>query len=227
MSDFKSRFIGNGLFFLSRLTGRTGRYQVSGLDCFQEWRAAGRPVILAAWHGMTMMLASYFVNHFDPGSFVLILPDDERGRNLSVWARKLGAHPFCLRLSGDNTLASARQLVNLVKLVKEGRDCYITPDGPDGPAYRIKPGVAYIAQKAQAAILPVGAYTRTGYRLNRWDQYTIPRPYSRISLVVGEPLPPPASGETAVLIEQLTAALHRVTAQAAANYYERSATLET
>ncbi|MEW5986596.1 MAG: hypothetical protein AB1791_08190 [Chloroflexota bacterium] len=220
MSDFKSAFIGNGLYCLSRLTGRTGRYQVSGIDHFHECRAAGRPVILAAWHGMTMMLASYFIGHFDPGSFVLLLPDDERGRNLSVWARKLGAHPFCLHLEGDSSLASARQLVNLVRLVKGGRDCYITPDGPDGPAYRIKPGVAYIAQKAQAAILPVGAYTRTGYRLNRWDQYTIPRPFSRIALVIGEPLQAPAGGEATALIGQLTAALHQVTAQAAANYYE-------
>jgi lysophospholipid acyltransferase (LPLAT)-like uncharacterized protein len=121
-------------------------------------------------------------------------------------------------------MAAARQLAQLVRLVKEGKNCYITPDGPDGPAYVVKPGVAYIARKTGAAVLPVGAYTRYGYHLNRWDQYMVPRPFSRISLVVGAPVEaPPADSRNnlAVITGPLTVALHRVTAQAAANYYER------
>lgn len=224
MPTLQDKIAGNSLYLLSRLTSRTARYQVEGLEHVEAAQAAGRSLILVAWHGMTMMLAGFFLRHFDLSSLVLLLPDDWRGTGLAVWARKLGAHPFNMNLKGDGSMSAARQLAQLVRLVKEGKNCYITPDGPDGPAYVIKPGVAYIARKTGAAVLPVGAYARHGYHLNRWDQYMVPRPFGRISLVVGAPVDaPPADSHDnlAAITGPLTAELHRVTAQAAANYYER------
>jgi len=125
-------------------------------------------------------------------------------------------------LTGSESMATARKLAELVRRVRQGHDCYITPDGPDGPAYVIKPGAVYIAKKARAAILPVGAYARHGYRLNRWDQYVVPYPFSRISIAIGAPMPVDKEQvDPGPVIEKLTDALHRVTAQSAANYYEQ------
>ncbi|MFQ5420603.1 MAG: lysophospholipid acyltransferase family protein, partial [Anaerolineae bacterium] len=138
-----------------------------------------------------------------------------------IFASKLGTEPFPMNLKGDDSMGMARQFVKLVRKVKRGHDCYITPDGPDGPAYVIKPGVAYIAQKAKAAILPVGAYARHGYRLNRWDRYVIPYPFSRISIEVGKPIEVPGDADLTAVTDHLTDILHRVHAQAAANYYEK------
>jgi lysophospholipid acyltransferase (LPLAT)-like uncharacterized protein len=171
---------------------------------------------------MTMMLVGYFAGHFDLSRLVLILPDDWRGAALNVFARKLGTTPFPMNLKGDASMATARQLARLVRQVRQGQHCYITPDGPDGPAYVIKPGVAYIAQKAGALILPVGAYTRYGYRLPRWDRYVVPYPFSRIAIVVGAPLLVSTDDVPTAVTAHLTDQLHRVTMQAAANYYERS-----
>lgn len=218
MANAKERLSGNALYWLAQLTYRTGRYQVQGLEHLVESQAAG-PVILVAWHGMTMMLAGFFLGQYDVSRLVLIVPDDWRGATLSVWARKLGAQPFPMNLKGDSSMASARRLAQLVRQVRNGRDCYITPDGPDGPAYVIKPGVAYVAQKSGATLLPLGAYSRTGYRLNRWDRYVVPYPYSRITLVMGPPLRV-ESGEYTAVLQPLTDALHRATMQAAAQYYE-------
>lgn len=220
MTELRYRLGGNLLYTLSQLTRRTGRYHITGFEHVEAAKQAGQPLILAAWHGMTMMLAGFFLGHYNLHNLVLILPDDWRGETLTHWAKRLGVTPFPMNLHGDATMSAARKLAELVKLVKKGHDCYITPDGPDGPAYHIKPGVAYIAQKSQAIILPVGAYTRTGYRLNRWDQYVVPRPFSRIAIVIGRPIAAPPKVDLTTITEPLTDALHRVTAQAAANYYE-------
>ena len=118
-------------------------------------------------------------------------------------------------------MASARTLARMVRRMREGQDAYVTPDGPDGPAYQVKPGIAYLAQKTGAALLPAGAYTRTGHRLNRWDRYVVPRPFSRIAVVIGKPLRVPPDAELEMATEQLTTALHQVTMQAAADYYEK------
>jgi lysophospholipid acyltransferase (LPLAT)-like uncharacterized protein len=214
----KAHISGNALYWLAQITCRTGRYQVAGLEHLVRSRAAG-PVIFVAWHGMTMLLAGFFLRHYDVDRLVLIVPDDWRGATLSAWAKKVGAEPFRLNLRGDSSMASARRLAQLLRLLRQGRDAYVTPDGPDGPAYLIKPGVTYLAQKSGASLLPLGAFTPTAYRLKRWDHYFVPYPYSRISLVIGPPLSVGA-GEHTATSQPLTDALHQVTNQAVADYYQ-------
>ncbi|MCP5094666.1 MAG: hypothetical protein GY943_03850 [Chloroflexi bacterium] len=221
---FRDQVTGNGLYQLSQLTQKTGRYQVTGLDNLETAVSSNRPIVFAAWHGMTMMLAGFFATQFDLSQLVLILPDDWRGQTLTVFATKLGVQPFPMDLTGEGGMAAARKLAKLVRLVKKGLHCYITPDGPEGPAYVIKPGAAFIARKANAHILPVGAYARNAYQLNRWDQYTIPYPYSRISIHVGKPIDVPKEKELTAVADSFTDTLHQVTAQAAANYYENEHT---
>ena len=221
MTSFRSRFLGNGLYLLSQITRHTATYQIGGHKRIDVNANPKHPVIWVAWHGMTMMLAGFVLQNYSPDSLIIMMPDDWRGETLAQWATRIGATPWRLNLKGDLSMGTARKLAKMVRMLRQGRDAYITPDGPDGPAYHVKPGVAYLAQKSGATLLPVGAYTRTGYRLNRWDQYVVPRPYSRISVVVGEPYRLEGRQELSEVTERLTDILHRVSAQAAANYYER------
>lgn len=223
MTSFRNRLFGNGLYLLSQITKKSAAYQVEGKEHFLASTGAPQPVIWVAWHGMTMMLAGFVLRHYRPDSLVIMMPDDWRGETLAHWAAKIGAIPWRMNLKGDASMGAARKVVKMVRLLQEGCDAYITPDGPDGPGYVVKPGVAYLAQKASATILPVGAYTRSGHRLNRWDRYVVPRPFSRISVVVGEPYQVAPGQELSAVTERLTDLLHRVSARAAANYYERKA----
>jgi hypothetical protein len=221
MTSFRDKLNGNSLYWLSQITRKSGRYQVSGLDYLEAAKASGKPLVFATWHGMTMMLVGFFANQYDLRKLVLLMPDDWRGEALQVFANRLETEPFPMDLKGEANMATARRLATLVRRVKSGKDAYITPDGPDGPAYVIKPGVAFIAQKAKALILPLGAYVRNGYRVNRWDQYTIPYPFSRISVAIGEPMVVEKGTALTAVTHTLTDQLHRITAQAAANYYEQ------
>ncbi len=220
MTSWRDRLSGNALYWLSQSLVRTARYDVCGFEHVDAARSAGRPIIFVAWHGMTMMLAGFFRRHYDLARLLLLMPDDWRGEALAHWARRLGATPFRLNLHGDETLATARGLARLLRALRDGHDSYVTPDGPDGPAYVVKPGVAFLAQRSDAIVLPAGAYTRRGYRVNRWDTYVVPYPFSRIALVVGEPVPAPAAVPLGAIVEPLTNALHRVAAAARAAYYE-------
>lgn len=222
MAKTRDTLSGHGLYALARLTNRTCRFQIGGMNHFEAALATGRPIIFVAWHGMTMMLVSIFSDLLDVSQIVLIVPDDWRGDALSLFSRKLGANPFPMNLTGERSMSAARRLAALVRQVKQGSHCYITPDGPDGPAYKIKPGVAYIARRANALILPMGAYARRRYRLNRWDRYVVPYPFGRISAEIAPPISVEKSEDDLnAVTERLTDALHRATAQAAANYYER------
>lgn len=221
LTHWRNRVYGTTLYLVARLTSKTASFQLSGAEHFQAALSSGRPTIITAWHGMTMMLAGFLFNRPEISQAVLILPDDWRGDVLEVFARRLGMTPFPMDLSGEASLSAARKLAKLARLMQAGHHGYITPDGPDGPSYVVKPGVAYLARKAQAYILPVGAYTRHGYRQPRWDRYVVPYPFCRISVCFGAPLDVPEEAELTAVTEPLADRLHRVTLQAAANYYEQ------
>jgi lysophospholipid acyltransferase (LPLAT)-like uncharacterized protein len=86
------------------------------------------------------------------------------------------------------SMVAARRLLELIRLINPDSALLINPDGPYGPSREPKAGVIYIAQRSGAVIVPCGAYTSTGYRIRRWDRYTVPFPWSRIALAIEEPL---------------------------------------
>ncbi len=180
-------FQGWGLSTYAGLIGRTARYQVREHVPLSRIQATGCPLIVAAWHGMTMMLTSYLAATQDLDRYVLIVPDDPRGAVLSVWAQQLGLAPFPISMNADSMVA-ARRLLALIRQMRQGRILYVNPDGPYGPSHEPKKGVVYIARKAGATIIPTASFTSTGVRIPRWDRYTVPFPFSRISVVFGEPL---------------------------------------
>jgi len=217
----KNRLLGRGLYTVAKITEATGRYQSEGTELLVEAMASDRPLILTSWHGMTMMLAGFLMSRIDLGKLVLLMPDDWRGETLQVWATLLGTQPFPMNLQGDQTMSSARQLVRLLKILRRGNNCFMSPDGPDGPSQVIKPGVAFLAEKSKAIVIPSAGYARHGYRLNRWDRYVVPYPYSRMSVVFGQPVDMGDSSRRDENIAKLRSALDRVTLHAAANYYEQ------
>ena len=188
------RLQGLGLAAYARLVWRTARYDVHGLDVLDRVRETGRPYIFACWHGMTLMLTGFVVGQEDNSVLRLVVPDDHRGAVLSVWVRRAGAEPYTISMK-EQSLVAARRLLSLVRELKGGKRLYLNPDGPEGPTHEPKKGVAFISRKAEATIIPMAGYTSACLRMPRWDRYTIPFPYSRITIVLGEPYDAPQTGD--------------------------------
>ena len=212
---------GKILYLFSVLVYRTCRFTFHGLDQLATYEESGKPLIVTSWHGMTMMVAGFVNKVLDISKFAVIMPDDSRGDVLVIFTNHLGGEPIQVNLSGDSTFESGRKLVSLVKKMNAGKNFLIHPDGPEGPAYKVKPGLSFIAQKTGAAIVPLGCYCRHSYHVPRWDRYTLPLPFSKVHIQIGPPLTIPKDiddlRETNQYLENL---LNRISLQAAANYYE-------
>lgn len=89
---------------------------------------------------------------------------------------------------GSSSRRGSRALLELVRLVRIGRDIAITPDGPRGPKYSLGPGVVLLAQNTGARIIPTHAKFSRCLRLKTWDGFIIPLPFSKVSVTIGEPL---------------------------------------
>ncbi|MFN3190491.1 MAG: lysophospholipid acyltransferase family protein [Aureliella sp.] len=76
----------------------------------------------------------------------------------------------------------------LRELMEKGRGCNlaITPDGPRGPRRKLAQGCIYVASRLQVPIIPLGiGYDRPWRNSRSWDQFAIPRPFSRCRAVLG------------------------------------------
>jgi lysophospholipid acyltransferase (LPLAT)-like uncharacterized protein len=69
----------------------------------------------------------------------------------------------------------------------------ITPDGPRGPRRRLAPGCVYLASKLELPLVVMGyGYDRPWRVRSAWDQFAIPRPFSRARAIPsGEIFIPP------------------------------------
>lgn len=68
----------------------------------------------------------------------------------------------------------------------------ITPDGPRGPRRTLAQGPVYLASKLAMPLVLMGFGYDRPWRMNTWDHFAVPRPYSRARAVIspGITLPP-------------------------------------
>ena len=62
----------------------------------------------------------------------------------------------------------------------------ITPDGPRGPRRTMAAGAIYLSSRQQIPLVPIGmGYDRPFRIKSAWDQFAVPRPYSRARAISG------------------------------------------
>ena len=71
----------------------------------------------------------------------------------------------------------------MVAKLKEGRDVGITPDGSRGPCYEAKPGALLVAKISKAPVLLLSFEFSSAWRLNSWDGFYLPKPFSRVTVL--------------------------------------------
>ena len=74
-----------------------------------------------------------------------------------------------------------RQLKQYAKFSNIG----LTPDGPRGPRRKMSPGLIFLAAKLGLPIIPIGIGVSDPIRLDTWDRFVIPKPWSRIRMIIG------------------------------------------
>jgi lysophospholipid acyltransferase (LPLAT)-like uncharacterized protein len=89
---------------------------------------------------------------------------------------------------GSSSRRGSRALLELVRLVRIGRDIAITPDGPRGPKYSLGPGIILLGQNTGAQIIPMHAKFSRCIRMKSWDGFIIPLPFSKVSVTISTPL---------------------------------------
>lgn len=95
-------------------------------------------------------------------------------------------------IRGSANQSGALALRDMQRMMKNGYSIITTADGPRGPKYEFKMGAILMARIAGVPILPIACAAERAWYLDRWDDFMVPKPFSRIVLAVGEPYTIPA-----------------------------------
>jgi len=173
------------------LLRRTCRMEiVEGAEWIDRLREEGEPVILAFWHNRAILGANFLIEALVRHGYPLILVASRSrdGELVARFARAQGVDS----VRGSSSRGGRAALSGSYRaLVKDRTAPIIIPDGPRGPAYELKPGAVALSQMTGAAIVPMGFAAHKSWILGSWDRLIVPRPFSRVAVVVGEPLTVP------------------------------------
>lgn len=194
------------------LLGATVRWTRAGSGELERAWKAGDGVLMALWHGRAILLPLVY-----GGRGACIMNSTHRdGEIVSRALARFGIEAT----RGSSTRGAVVGLLNLVRASRRGLDIALIPDGPRGPAGVAKGGAAELVLATGAPLFPIAISCSRSWRLPTWDRMMLPRPFSRVVLVVGEPLRaaplrgPSRAAEREALRVELERRLRAATAEA-------------
>ena len=158
----------------------TCRYEREGVENYDQFWRAGKPVIFTLWHGRLLPCTHYHRHN----GVVTLVSHHRDGEYITRVVRRWGF----TAVRGSTTRGGLEALRELILHVRAGRSLAITPDGPRGPREKMKPGPVLIAQRTGAPIIPVVSGASRGWCFGGWDRFLIPRPFARLRISYGEPV---------------------------------------
>jgi hypothetical protein len=167
-------------YWAIRLIGSTLRWQVEGWENFRSIQAANKNTIYTFWHGRIFMGTYFFRNR----GIVVMTSQNRDGEYIARVIRRFGYGAA----RGSSTRGGKRALVEMIHELRKNRDVAFTIDGPRGPRYVAKAGAVWIASKTGDAIFPFHMSPQKKWVLNSWDHFHIPKPFSRVLVLMGQPI---------------------------------------
>ena len=186
---------------------------------------AEHPQIFAMWHGQFGMLpkikpdrpadvAAMVARHGDAELIAGVL--SRFGMSL---IRGAGAGYRRRNRGGAAALRGA------LKALEQGTTVAMTADVAPGPARKAGNGIVMLAKLSGRPIVPCAMATSRYITLNNWSAFTINLPFSRLGIVVGDPIRVPEDADSAAL-EAARISVERGLNQATARAYELAGAID-
>lgn len=176
----RARILGRiGAWFL-RLAAASWRVEVEGLDRFNRMFARGDRFLLTFWHGKYIPLFPQFPDH----RICVFSSESLRGDVIAEVCRQFGYE--CVQIPDHGR---DRSLDLMRKVLADYIAGAIAVDGPLGPYHVVHRGAIQLASELGFVLLPTSVVSRgKRVRADRWDRMELPRLFTRVYLVIGEPI---------------------------------------
>jgi hypothetical protein len=149
-------------------------------EVIDKLEKANRNYVLAFWHGQ--MLLSWYTHKGK--NFTALISKSKDGDLLSKILKQWSYNV----VRGSSNKGGNVALGVMVDYAKNGESVVLTPDGPRGPAHKMKAGAVITAKRSGVPLV----FMAVGYRKKRvlksWDNFEIPKFFSEAKIVYSDPL---------------------------------------
>ncbi|MBN2036863.1 MAG: lysophospholipid acyltransferase family protein [Chitinispirillaceae bacterium] len=173
------------IFIAGEMLGRTWQISLSDPQRLDPFNDKNQGRLYVFWHAHLLPLAFYFRNTGKSA----VVSESTDGKRAAAVAQRWG-HAV---IHGSSSHGGMLALRACARELRNGANIVMTPDGPHGPREQAKPGIAHLALIAGAPVIPVAAVARMAWRLRSWDRFSIPMPFTPITIKIGEPVYPQLS----------------------------------
>jgi lysophospholipid acyltransferase (LPLAT)-like uncharacterized protein len=180
------------VWILVRSLVKSYKFKVQGLENIEKAKALNpkRSYIFSAWHGQVLCGMSY---HAWTEPFLTLSSRSKDGDYAAYVAQKMNF--VAIRGSSrkkNKDKGGKEAMMQYIDGLNAGTSAGITVDGPKGPYQECKIGIVVIAAKSGAPILPMICLPNSYWGFNSWDKFKVPKYFSTINVLFGEPIHIPA-----------------------------------
>ena len=205
-----NRLVGWAIALLVLLWRRTCCYRTVD-DPRPALRAAGRPYVLALLHAH--QVGAVLGN--DEPRLAAMVSRSADGDLLVPSLRLRGVEAV---RGSSRTLARDKggldALSQLADRLSAGVPAVLAVDGPNGPRGRVRLGIAELARRTGATVVPLVIIPSRRCCLTRsWDRLQLPLPFARVHCAFGEPLALEVAESSSVLRGKIQNELERLEAR--------------
>ena len=174
------RFTEEALYLMFHIIGKTLRYEVEGGENLEQIENTGKLPIYCFWHDRIFAGTYFFRNR----KIIVMNSLSFDGAYMARFVQKLGYGS----VRGSSTRGGTGALVEMIRLMRSGFATAFTVDGPRGPRYEAKLGPVLLAKKTGEPLLPFLLECRKFWSVGSWDRPQIPKPFTRVKLMIEKPI---------------------------------------
>jgi len=173
----KYKIFGLLIYYILRVLSRTYKVEKISAEGVMDENA-----VYVSWHNKIVPITVILDKLKKKAALASASKD---GELISVPLEKFGYKV----VRGSSGRDGVKGLLEMVKFLKDGYIVGTPVDGPKGPVYKVKPGMLFLAQKSGKAIIPIGAASKSKWVFSKtWDKIELPKPFSKIVCILGEPI---------------------------------------
>tara|TARA_B100001093_G_scaffold183203_1_gene175819 strand:- start:660 stop:1316 length:657 start_codon:yes stop_codon:yes gene_type:complete len=166
-------------------TGVTAKISWIGKETIDGMIEKNQPFIICAWHH-DIYFSTWLLKEMN---LTALISSSKDGEYINQVLSGFGFRA----VRGSSTRGGISAMKQLLRCLREGQSVAITPDGPQGPIQKVQEGIIALAKMTGVPIIPWRYEGNYCWNLNSWDSHKIPKPFTKIISVFGQPFYIPKS----------------------------------
>jgi len=168
------------IWALGSLLGKTWRVRFKTSEFSSPLVENGTARIFCFWHSRLLTMA-YLLRGTGLTAIASLSKDGKRAASLvKLWKNDV--------VFGSSSKGGFSALRQCLRILNSKKSVVITPDGPKGPREKVKPGISQLSIISKAPVITISVLPSKAWYLNTWDRFMIPKPFTKMDILVGEPL---------------------------------------